>query len=112
MECVRPRRERRRPDPCTTLSAALRRDTESRDTTSRHRLGATVASLYLKVPEISIESLDESYTGRWSLEVMNTILIAVFGNRDSGIVSTKVISPKTAVVPCRERRREERGMCM
>ena len=53
----------------------------------------------LKIPEISIESLDESEISRWSLEVLNfnTVLSSFVRNRDPGILSTKVLSTKTTI---------------
>ena len=37
-----------------------------------------IYNIVLKVPEVSIESLEGSYISRWSLEVFNTKFIFVF----------------------------------
>ena len=41
----------------------------------------------------SIESLDKSWSSRWSPEVWNAILIVLPRNRDSGILSTQKLRP-------------------
>ena len=52
----------------------------------------------MKIPEMSIESLNESQISRWSQEVLKAILRRLPRNRDSGIASTKVLSTKMAVI--------------
>ena len=69
----------RRKLPGKSESGDLSRDNLSREI-------GRAALFLLAVPEVSIESRDESSVGRWSLEVLSAI--SVFRNRDTGIRST------------------------
>ena len=52
------------------------------------------AALLLETPGIPMESLGEAWISRWSLEVLDSMFF--FRNRDSGILSTEVLSTKMA----------------
>ena len=61
---------------------------------------ACAAAFPLAIPEMSIESLDESYISRGSLEVLNTSLSCFTRNRDSGTSRTNMVRAKIAVCLC------------
>ena len=77
-------------------------------------LAPRTAVFPLKIPEVSVEALDESGICRWSLEVWPQIRIRCFfsRNRDPGVVSTKMpIGLSSALCPldqdCHRRAHEE-----